>query len=336
MPENRFRQTVDGFVGRQLNRPECVLAHSSGLLLVPDWAGNGGVSVISPNGKTQRIAAKHPTSLRPNGIALEAGGTILLAHMGDTSGGIYSLSADGHIEARVLQVNNQPLPPTNFVVKDSQDRLWITVSTRKTPRADDYRANANSGFIAVALPGESQATIVADNLGYTNECVIDEVRGHVFVNETFGRRLTCFDMTGEPVPELKNRRTVCTFGPGSYPDGLALDTDSGLWVTSIVSNRLFRVDADGCCQLMFEDADDAHLRWTEHAYVNNVLGREHLDNAKSMHMKNLSNVAFGGPQRRRLYIGNLLGDTLPFIDVDAIGVAMAHWDVSLGALEHYL
>lgn len=303
---------------------------------MPNWSEHGGVSLISPDNRTHTVLAEHPTPLRPNGIALEAGGTILLAHMGDTSGGIYSLSTDGQVTPRVLTIEGEPMPPTNFVVKDSQDRLWITVSTRKTPRADDYRADANSGFIAVAQPGASDAKIVADYLGYTNECVIDETRGCVYVNETFGRRLTCFDYTRDALPQLNNKRTICNFGPGTYPDGLALDTEGGLWVTSIVSNRLLRVESNGHCQLMFEDSDDAHLQWTEQAYLDDRLGREHLDNAKSRHMKNMSNVAFGGPQLNRLFIGNLLGDTLPFIDGSAKGVKMAHWEVPLGPLEKFL
>ncbi len=336
IPENACRDTVDGFVGQQLNRPECVLAHCSGLLIVPNWSRNGGISLITPDQQTHTILAEHPTPLRPNGIALESGGNILLAHMGDTSGGIFSISADGHVEERVSQVNGEPMPPTNFVVKDSQDRLWITVSTRKTPRADDYRSDAGSGYIAVAQPGASEATIVADNLGYTNECVIDENSGCVYVNETFGRRLTCFDFSGNALPRLKKRRTLYEFGTGTYPDGLALDIDGGLWVTSIISNRILRVERNGHCQTIFEDSDESHLLWTEQAYARNALGREHLDNAKSRYVKNLSNAAFGGSQGNRLFLGNLLGDTLPFIDVETKGVRMLHWEVPLGALARFL
>ena len=38
------------FIGSGLKRPECVLAHSSGLLIVPDWTGAGGVSLVAPHG----------------------------------------------------------------------------------------------------------------------------------------------------------------------------------------------------------------------------------------------------------------------------------------------
>lgn len=336
IPEKKPLGQINGWTGQQLSRPECVLAHQSGLLLVPNWSGNGGISLIDSAGVTRHLLSLHPTPLRPNGIALEQGGTVLLAHMGDTDGGIYRLSGDGHIEPVVTTVEGLPMPPTNFVVQDSKGRIWITVSTRLTPRAADYRGSANTGFIAVAEPGHSDARIVADGLGYTNECVIDETRGQVWVNETFGRRLTRFALHDTGQIELTKGQCICQFGAGSYPDGLALDEEGHVWITSIVSNRIIRASPDGSTQLMFEDSDAAHLLWTEEAYGKDALGREHLDNARGKHMKNISNLAFGGPDRQRIHVGNLLGDSLPYFDTEFTGSAMPHWDVRLDQLTDLL
>ncbi|MFK7860573.1 MAG: SMP-30/gluconolactonase/LRE family protein [Granulosicoccus sp.] len=336
IPENPTTNTVTGYIGTALHRPECALTHESGLVLVPNWSGNGGISVITPDDETFHILSTGTQMLRPNGIALESGGTVLLAHLGDDTGGIFRLFPNGRTLEHVVTVNNEPMPPANYVVADSIGRLWITVSTRKTPRACDYRSDAHTGFIAVAQPGASNATIVADNLGYTNECVIDEKRSCVYVNETFGRRLTRFDMEDAELPVLSNKRTVHEFGEGSYPDGLALDEQGCLWVTSIISNRILRIEPNGHHHVHFEDSIESHLRWTEDAYQRNSLGREHLDKAQSRFMQNISNVAFGGPEHKRLYIGNLLGDTLPYIDVNVRGAAMPHWSLPLGSLENYL
>lgn len=312
------------------------MAHNSGLIIVPSWTESGGVSLINAAGETHHILANGPDPLRPNGIALEDGGTILLAHMGDTEGGIFRLHSSGDTEKVVSTVESEPMPPANFVVQDSQQRIWITVSTRKTPRAADYRASANSGFIAVAMPGSSDARIVADNLGYTNECVIDEVGGQVFVNETFGRRLTKFALSTSGAPTLGKQRILCEFGAGTYPDGLALDEHGHLWVTSIISNRVLRVSPQGRTELVFEDSVRSHIDWTESAYLTNELGREHLDNAQAQQMKNISNLAFAGKNRTRLYLGNLLGDSIPWIDTTFAGMEMPHWQASLGQLERYL
>lgn len=336
IPENTQLGQTSGSIGHQLTRPECALAHQSGLVLVPNWADNGGISVISPRGDTHHIIGHFDHPLRPNGIALEDGGTILLAHLGDTTGGIFRLSEFGEVESVVSTVNGEPMPPANYVVLDRTGRIWITVSTRLVPRAADYRADAQTGFIAVAQPGDSNARIVADGLGYTNECVIDEQRNVVWVNETFGRRLTRFALQAESEISLRDRTTVCHFGPGTYPDGLAMDTQGNLWVTSIVSNRILKVSPEGVATTVFEDSEQAHIDWTEQAYLSNSLGREHLDNACGKVTKNISNVAFGGPALNRLYLGNLLGDSLPYIDVHETGVAMPHWQATLGGLKQFL
>ena len=75
-------------IGGGLSRPECVLAHSSGLLIAPDWTDPGGVALIAPDGRMKRILATRPgpgvdLPIRPNGIALEDGGTILIGALSD-------------------------------------------------------------------------------------------------------------------------------------------------------------------------------------------------------------------------------------------------------------
>lgn len=264
-----------------MSRPECVIAHQSGLLIVPSWSLSGGISVISPTGDTHHIDSKYTVPLRPNGIAL---------------------------------------------------------STRKTPRASDYRFGANTGFIAVIDPNSNDARIVADGLGYTNECVVDEKRGELWVNETFGRRLTRFRLKDFESPQvsLTHPKTICNFGAGTYPDGLAMDDTGQMWITSIVSNRILRISREGLVNVMFEDSDPAHLQWTEEAFLNNSLDREHLDKAKGKCMQDISNLAFGGPSRSSLYVGNLLGDSLPCFATDFCGTAMPHWSVPLGEHEHFL
>jgi len=320
---------IEGTIGHGLKRPECVLTHVSGLLFAPDWHGNGGVAVIRPDGSVIRIESSE-MPLRPNGIALEEGGTFLLAHLGDTKGGIYRLHADGAVDRVVDRVDGEPMPPANFVVVDGQGRIWITVSTRVRPRADDYRASACSGFVAVAEPGDTNARIVADGLGYANECVVDSAGKRVFVNETFARRLTGFRLADDG--SLHDRTLVATFGIGIYPDGLALDAAGGLLVTSIVSNRVLRVDPQGRATTLLDDSDDAHVAWAEAAYRADALGRPHLDTAKSRCLKNVSNLAFGGDDMRTAWLGNLLGDSLPWVRLDVPGVPMTHHDVALGPL----
>ena len=81
--------------------------------------------------------------------------------------------------------------------------------------------------------------------------------GRLYVNETFGRRITSFRIGRDGA--LSDRRAVAAFGPGTFPDGLTLDAEGGLWVTSVVSNRLIRVAPDGTQAVLLEDSDPDHL-----------------------------------------------------------------------------
>ncbi len=323
------------FVGSGLCRPECVLAHTSGCLVAPSWHSQGGVTWILPGGEVHTVTQSTLSKpLRPNGIALDAEGNALLAHLGNEQGGVFTLSPDGQVHPRVETVNGKLLPPTNYVVHDNQGRLWITVSTELTPRAKDYHADACSGFIAVAEPGQTDAKIVAKGLGYTNEIVIDESRHSVFVNETFGRRLTRFDLL--PDGSLCGPETIVNFGKGTYPDGLALAADGSLWVTSILSNRVIVVQPDGTCHTVLEDADMSFIEQAEMAYQQNGLEREHLDRSHGTYLHNISNLAFFGANLQTACLGNLLGERIPCFRTPVAGSPMTHWEAPInGWLERF-
>jgi sugar lactone lactonase YvrE len=308
--------------GHGLKRPECVLATARGDLYTADW--RGGVSHISPNG-SQILYGGNPVDgevLKPNGIALLKDGSFLMAHLGGERGGVYRLHRDGRTEPFLLQVDGVDLPPTNFVVEDAAGRFWITVSTRLSPRALGYRKSCNDGFVAVV--DTKGARIAADGLGYANECAVHPSGQWLYVNETFSRRLSRFAI--RPDAELGPKEIVCQFGEGVFPDGLAFDVEGYAWVVSIVSNRLIRVAPNGTQTVWLEDADLEHLAWVEAAYQASEMGRAHLDGLKSKALKNISSIAFGGPDLRTGYLGCLLGDALAKLPMPVAGHKPTHWN----------
>jgi sugar lactone lactonase YvrE len=317
-------------IGSNLRRPECVLTHSSGFLFCSDWQGGGGVAVIDPDGQVRRVSVANPQLvLRPNGIALEPDGAFLLAHLGATEGGVYRLFPDGSAEPVLTEVDGVPLPPCNFPIRDAHGRLWLTVSTRKSPRADDYRATAATGFIAVS--DASGTRIVADCLGYTNEIAFSADGKQLFVNETFARRLTRFDV--DPDGGLSGRTVIWRFGPGDYPDGVVLDEEGGLWVTSIVSNRVIRIAPEGkSAERIVEDADPVHVTWVEAAYGSRSMGRPHLDQQPAAMLRNISSLAFGGRDLRTAYLGCLLGEQLFTFTAPHRGLRPLHYDFDISPL----
>lgn len=315
--------------GSDLCRPECVVAHASGLLFASDWAGNGGVSVIDAAGKVTRLlAADLAEPLRPNGIALLEGGRFLLAHLGAETGGLFEMDHQGRVTPVLTHIEGQPLPPSNFPLLDAQGDMWLTVSTRKTPRADAYRPDIADGFIVHMRNG--RARIAADGIGYTNECLRSADGSVLYVNETFARRLIAFDVHADG--SLGPRRLVASFGPGTFPDGLAMDAEGALWVTSIVSNRVIRVTSGGTQQLMLEDAAPDHLAEVEAAFQAGRMGRPHLDKAAGRQLANISSLAFGGDDLRQINLGCLLGTSITQTTSPVAGIAPPHWNYDLGQL----
>jgi sugar lactone lactonase YvrE len=307
--------------GAGLKRPECVLATASGDLYTADW--RGGVAHLAPDGTQLLYAGGLPGGrpLRPNGIALDRDGTFLLADLGETEGGVFRLARDGAVAPVVTEVDGRRLPPTNFVMVDDRDRLWITISTSRVPRALGYRRDCDDGYIILA---DARGTrVVADGLGYTNEVAFHPSGRWLYVNETFVRRTSRFALHADG--SLGPRETFVEYGPGTFPDGLAFDEDGFLWVVSIVSNRVLRIAPDRSIETWIEDSDPEHLDRVERAYHASELGRPHLDGVVSERLRNISSIAFGGPDRRTAYLGCLLGDTLFSFRAPAPGVALAHW-----------
>lgn len=310
-------------LGSGLQRPECVLATRGGDLYCADW--RGGVAHLRPDGTQSLYLGQAPDglTLRPNGMALLADGSFLLAQLGEADGGVYRLTREGQVSPWLRSADGVDLPPTNFVLPDAEGRTWVSISTRLAPRALAYRREVADGFI-VCVDASGAAQIVADGLGYTNEVALHPSGRWLYVNETFARRVSRFRLLGGS--RLGPRETVTEFGAGTFPDGLAFDEAGSAWVVSIVSNRLIRVAADGTQTLWLEDADSEHLASVEAAYLGGTMGRPQLDGIRSRRLRNISSIAFSGPDRRTAVLGCLLGDSLATLPMPSAGVAPLHWN----------
>jgi sugar lactone lactonase YvrE len=311
-------------MGVGLKRPECVLSTRRGDIFTADW--RGGVAHLLPDGSQRLYAgttADLPEGPRPNGICLEADGSFLFANLGSELGGVWQLTRDGQIAPHLLAVDGVDLPPSNFVTRDAAGRLWVTVSTRLQPRSLDYRNTACTGFI-VCVDARG-ARIVADGLGFTNECLVDPSGRWLYVNETYVKRLSRFPLLANGA--LGPKQVVTEFGPGQFPDGMAFDANGQVWIAGIISNQLLKVDpADGRVLKVLEDADDAHVAWFEAAWKAHELGRPHMDRIVSRKLRNTSSLAFAGPELDMILIGCLLGDHIYRAPSPVAGARPVHWD----------
>jgi sugar lactone lactonase YvrE len=306
-------------MGRALYRPECVLATPVGDVFVPDW--RGGVAVVRADG-TQDAWLAHADNidLRPNGIALNEDGSFLIANLGD-AGGVWRLERNGTLTPWLVEVDGIALPPANYVMTDERGRTWITVSTRRHPRQLAWRPDVRDGF--VVLVDDRGARIVADGLHYTNECRPDPTGEWLYVVETFGRRLTRFPIVAGG--RLGTRETVITLGHGSWPDGFVFDEEQGIWITSLISNRLLRFDGASLTTIV-EELNAAHADDVEDAFSRGQMRKEHLGPIPGTRLQHVTSVGFGGPDLRTAYIGCLHTDCISRLRTDVPGVAPPHWN----------
>jgi sugar lactone lactonase YvrE len=308
------------FIGHDLARAECVMTTRSGDLFVPD--GRGGVSVLRPDGATARILARDPPQgFLPNGIALLPDRSFLIANLG-AAGGVWHLAQDGTLTPRLREVAGRTLPPTNFVGIDRKGRTWVTVSTWAVPRELSMRKDHADGFIV--LMDERGARVVAEGIGFTNEAIVDPSGEWLYVNETIGRRTSRFPIRADG--SLGEKEVFAQYGAGTWPDGFAFDEEGGVWIVSVISNRVIRATPDGRQEIILEDADPADLEAAETAFQAGGFGRPHMDLGGKRSLRNLSGIGFGGPDRKTVYLGSLFGDRLASFRSPVAGAPPVHWE----------
>ncbi len=98
----------------------------------------------------------------------------------------------------------------------------------------------STGLILVTPDGN--ARVVADDLLFPNGCVITPDARVLIVGETFGARLSAFDI--QPDGSLAGRRVWAQLN-GAVPDGICLDTEGAIWLASPTSREVLRVREGG-------------------------------------------------------------------------------------------
>ena len=309
--------------GHGLARPECVLPTPSGDVFVPDW--RGGVGVVRADGSTHTWLAREPGfELRPNGIAFLPNGDFLIANLSD-HGGVWRMDRHGNLTPFLTEIAGTPLPPANFVYVDEAERVWITVSTRQMPRQKAWRPDVADGF--VIMVDRTGARIVADGLHYTNEARTDPSGRFLYVVETFGRRLLRYPIVADGAlgaPEI-----ALQMDQGALPDGFAFDAEGGIWITSLVSNRLLRADRNGHIEVMIAETNEEHLAAVERAFADGVMDRSHLGPIPGTRFQHLTSIGFGGPDSRKAYLGSLHADCIYRFTSPVAGAPLPYWSFPL-------
>jgi sugar lactone lactonase YvrE len=97
------------------------------------------------------------------------------------------------------------------------------------------------GIIALVTP-DGSARQVADEVEFPNGMVVTPDNSTLIVAESYGSRLTAFDIAGDG--SLSNRRTWAALDGGA-PDGICLDVEGAVWYADVPNQRCVRVAEGG-------------------------------------------------------------------------------------------
>ena len=321
------------YVGRELQRPECILAERDGSLWSAD--ARGGVMHIRPDG-TQELIAQKPdghfditrnasssllAGTLPNGLAFARNGDILIANFGTDR--LEIMTRAGETRVLLEHIGGKPLGKVNFVLRDRQDRLWITISTCTNPWSAAITPRLADGYIV--LIDERGPRIVADGFQFTNEIRLDAEERWLYVAETCAKRVTRLRVL--PDGALTDREV---YGPKSLGagliDGIAFDAVGNLWATMIFADRLVAITPQGDLLELFDDGDPVATANFERLFA----AGESIPFEVMMHCGGrmcpwLASVTFGGSDLRKLFLGGLRATSIPWVQSPVAGLPMVHW-----------
>ena len=114
---------------------------------------------------------------------------------------------------------------------------------------DFPHGEVTTGIIALVTP-DGAARQVADGLEFPNGMIVTPDGKTLIVAESYGRRLTAFDIA--PDGDLSNRRTWADVD--GHPDGICLDAEGAVWYADVPGRCCVRV-AEGGEELAVMHAD---------------------------------------------------------------------------------
>ena len=188
------------------------------------------VVAVTPGGERE-VVARVPKN--PSGLGWLPDGRLLIVSMEDRR--LLRQEADGslveHADLSALATGR-----CNDMIVDASGRAYVGHFGFDLHARAEF---AEASLLAVAPDG--RATVAASPLRFPNGAVITPDGGTLVVAETFGRRLTAFDIGDDGA--LSNRRVWAELGVP--PDGICLDTEGCIWVAVPRPGGFLRVAEGG-------------------------------------------------------------------------------------------
>lgn len=302
IPTSAFAKIAVG-----IDRPEDVVVGRDGRVFASDH--QCAVAEIFPDGSFKRLG---PKGGAPNGINMDAQGRVLIANFGiydKEEGPLQRFDpATGKHEILLAEVEGRRLTSANYPVIDRAGNIWCANSTHAEtwPQALDGR---DDGFLFVLRPDGSSA-IVADRLKFPNGLALSADDGVLYCAQTTGADVLAFPVlpggglgAGERYGPVLGKLTPP--GPGvdaaelGYTDGVGMDAEGNVWICLPAANKLVAITPGLEVMVVAHDPSGEV-------------------------MNHPTNVTWGGPDLKDLYVGSIRADYVLKTRSPVAGQPMLH------------
>ena len=221
-------------------------------------------------------------------------------------------------------IDGEPIGKVNFVLRDSKDRIWITISTKIKNWMHALRRDLPDGYIARFVDGKFR--IVAEGFHFTNEIRMDAREEYLYMAETTGGCISRLRVHGDGTLGQREVFGPSSLGKGAWPDGIAFDSYGNLWGTMVYSDKLFALTPQGDLKVFLDEGDPQKVEALEQAFFQNSVDEKVLFATGQGIAPWMASVTFGGPDLQTIYIGSLKGSRIPFFRAPVAGLPMVHWN----------
>ena len=172
---------------------------------------------------------------QPSGLGWLPDGRLLVVSMNDR----LLMRLDGESLVEAADLSGLASWPCNDMLVDAQGRAYVGNFGFDLQHRAPF---APTSLILVTPDG--RARIVADDMHFPNGAVLTPDGRTLIVAESYGQRLTAFDVREDG--SLERRRIWAQLeGRGVGPDGICLDAEAAVWLASPVSREVLRVREGG-------------------------------------------------------------------------------------------
>jgi sugar lactone lactonase YvrE len=199
-----------------------------GRLWVSDW-GAHEVRTLAPDGRVEVVARVESF---PMCIDHLPDGRLVVVASGDHR--LLRQEPDGSLVAHA-ELPARGGHPWNDIVIDGRSNAYVNNT------GFDFPGGAFAPGSVTLARRDGTARVVADGLAFPNGMAVTPDNGTLIVAESYGQRLTAFDIAADG--SLSSRRAWAELE--DHPDGICLDADGAVWYGDVGSRRCVRVREGG-------------------------------------------------------------------------------------------